>query len=235
MMGRGYSAYDIDDYDEDFAKAEIKWYPWVGKDYEETEILFLGDRIAIENGNDWTQDFDSEPNRELVYKYGIKSERETGFFARTTQMFLEGASQREFTREARQAFWESVAFVNFCQCPVEKNETECPDECIEESNKSLDAIFDILSPQLCIVLSTELEKYGFQDIKECEKIDGDIPRYTNPPCLAVGIKCPSTAASHSDWLNYLLTPIPQGGTPRLCNELVENLLDRLYPPDPMET
>ena len=227
MMGRGYSRHDIDKYDQDFEDAEIRWYPWVGKDYRETEILFLGDRITIEDGDDWTQDFGVDPNRELVYENGIKSERETGFFARTTQMFLEGASEREFTKEARQIFWESVAFINFCQCPVGENETECPDECWDKSYDALNAIFDILTPRLCIVLSTQLGEYGFPNITDCEKIDGDIPRYTTPPLLAVGIKCPSTAASRSDWLSYLLNPIPLGGTPRICNELVENLIDRL--------
>ena len=58
-----YEQYMTDEYDSQFRSVkELKWDPWVGKNYHKTGIFVVGMSTDQRDGNDWTQNIKPPKN-----------------------------------------------------------------------------------------------------------------------------------------------------------------------------
>ena len=229
MQNPYYSKDDIDGtYDSEFVKVpEIRWDPWVGKHYNDTRILILGHSAHTEGGaetDSWVinlrdPDF-RHIDRSWIDTHGLQWT--TKSFYRTANIFLQAIGKSADDAEARQRFWRSVAFSNYCQCPVDKWDAEC--DCHDTSLIALTQRIEILKPRLCIAWTTELGKFGLGDLQgHSSKVNGSYPRFTTTPYgLIVGIKHPSVSFTSSDWMDYL-----QNDSPQKCKDEVSLFLEYL--------
>ena len=224
-----YSKHDIDDtYDPKFLKVpEIRWDPWVGKHYEDTKILILGHTTSTEGGEeteDWVKKLKDPDFRHIdrswIDTHGIKRAKKP--FLRTANIFLQEIGKSVEDPKARQLFWRSVAFSNYCQCPVAKWNSECG--CHDTSREALTRRIEILEPRLCIAWTTELEKFGLENIqKHSNKINGSYPRFAITSYgLIVGIRHPSMSFTSSNWMDYF-----RDDSPPECKSAVSDFLEHL--------
>ena len=221
MMGTNYTHHDIDKYDNKFqAVPAIRWDPWVGKHYDKTRILILGDSTYIgEDGIDWTKGEGRLPNRMLVKGHGMyPTQNSSPGFADTTRMFLEGANRNYNDEKAREAFWGSVAFQNYCQCSVFGQRGPC--RCLEDSSEALAKVFEILEPRLCIAWTVELWDFELGEVKNYgERISRVQPRIARKPGFVVGMRHPSKYFPRSKWLEYLRYKAPEECQNEMCKFL----------------
>lgn len=248
MMSKGYSDYATGKYDKRFKDAkEIRWEPWVGNRYDEARIMIVGhSTYSNEDPSDgWYKaimdDAYRDANRELALGHGINPDNRKPKWSRskvpyisrgyynTTKMFLEAANKQYGDMEARELFWQSVAFFNFYQCAAPRE-----GRCGADSHKALMEILKILKPRLCITWTTNPGNFGLQ-AKACGK---KIVRSKNQPPVqprvadiphggvVAGILHPSGskggAFNIEKWMHHLRNETPQD-----CQNEMRKFLDHL--------
>ena len=226
-----YKQYMTTEYDEQFQSVpDLKWNPWVGKNYHKTGILILGmSTDARDEGWKEAADKNANASRQIVAWVNSENDepfdyesdpRHTRSFKNTTQMFIEAADGKQNNKENRAAFWELVAFNNFVQ-DVVKKDTQIWDvdkEIFSRSYDALTATINIIQPKLILVWGVAvLDRIGVCGTINVEKTNGLLGSKKNgarpricagedgrPPM--VGIQHPSAlvGANHQkEWLGFL--------------------------------
>lgn len=201
-------------YDDRFQSVkELKWDPWVGKDYAKTKIFILGkstyhrqDECEKEWSADWVDEgkYCRTPNRTLVTEC-FEGDRHKPFSA-TAKMMIEGCG-KEDVDENHQTFWASLAFANHCQNIVSGPQGACDSN--EQANIAFQQILDIIEPALVIIWGVGLFGTMYQN---CEPRDPPAGK-TRPRILPageahpvmVGIQHPSLFFNRKKWFEFLST------------------------------
>ena len=204
-------------YDEQFGEAKaqgLSWYPWVGKEYNKSEILILGMSTYYKEGEDWSPTWrnygetDAGPSRVLITQHAIEHDTNKGCFANTAKMFLEGA-EKEHNENTRKTFWQAVAFTNFVQQVVASG-TQVGDvdgTVLRNSRNALHAIIKTLKPKLVLVWGVTTVDVGIDNLSREgeEKINTVSPKIIDGESPIIGIRHPSSYFGRGEWLNFLRT------------------------------
>lgn len=212
---KSYLQYITPEYDEKFsAVPNIKWDPWVGKEYHKTGILILGMITLDSKDGVWDKYARNhrDTSRQIVYDTD-KDKFDNGSMSQPiTKMFLDGAGQNSTSEGMLEKFWRSVAFNNFVQCVVAKDsqldalEQFKPEE-IGKSKRALAATFDIIKPNFCLILGVSVADCLGLDggTWRAEKINGTCPRVIpqngNQPPI-VGVRHTSKYFSPKEWFKF---------------------------------
>ena len=203
-------------YDEQFqAVPDLKWSPWVGKNYHKTGILILGMSTHQNNDGDWTKDSGRDASR-TFFDFDHENCTEHGAFSNTSKMFLDGAGVA-LNQHSHSGFWESVAFNNYYQVAVPERgaSPECADD-IEGAKNAFFATIKIIKPKLVVVWGVTLA--GDMGLPNVEKRQNNIGSRSGAyPMVFVGdnetppivwIQHPSALVgdNHQDqWFEFLLS------------------------------
>lgn len=200
------------DYDDQFATAcnngEMRWYPWVGRDYRASGILIVGKSTYYESDDDWSDgwrkccDETRMPNRELVAD-NIAGDGHKPFEA-MAKMFVENAAGGDY-ESGRETFWASVAFLNFCQKIVCGENGECED--VATSKVALRKAIAIIKPKLVLAWTTELWNFHDGECRDGERFGQPQPRAIDGTPPIVGVLHPSywqaQRTSRDSWVAFL--------------------------------
>ena len=208
-------------YDPQFQKAEeVKWYPWVGKEYDKTGILIVGISAYYKEGATWSSawrkfcDEDPRPNHVLVSDC-LEGDSHLPFET-VARMFIEG-SGKEY-ESARKQFWSSISFMNFCQELVKGVSGKCKDN--KSAEIALQKVIKIISPKLILIWTTDLSKVGYNggrtEVVETNPKRNTVARLIGEPTAVVGILHPSRwwwpntgeekrKAKRKTWMGFLRT------------------------------
>ena len=212
---KNYMQHITTEYDEQFnANKDIKWDPWVGKEYHKTGVLILGMSTYVGGDAEWDNYASAhrDTSRQIVYNTAKNEFINGDLFQPVTKMFFDGVGV-DASKQMLEKFWEAVAFNNFVQCAVPKESplyalAQFQPEEMEKSRRALTATFDIIKPNFCLVLGVSVVDSSGLDgcITREEKINGTRPRVTpqngNQPPI-VGIRHSSDHFSPDQWLEFL--------------------------------
>ena len=219
-----YKKYMTTKYDERFAKAKqqgLNWYPWVGKDYGKTGIFVLGHTTGWDCGDinvsrflvAWINNANDMP----LFDYENVDPKDARSFKMFSNMFVNE------TRCSRAKFWASVAFNNFCQCPVEDRYDQC--KCGEESLHAFWETVEIIKPKLVLAWGCRAIDYINPNSHWRDKLGGTFPRVVEASPPIVSVKHPSWFFNRSTWMKYLCETEPVSKKP--INDFVTHLKQQI--------
>lgn len=203
-------------HDSDFATVKsLRWYPWVGKNYDKGRILMLGMSTYDKKGeiSDWGIFGENSTDMSRVLVSGKRGSlvitenkpfREHKPFRAMSNMFIKVAGMPYGIKTARQ-FWASVAFNNHCQGVVQGRRGKCQFK-KEDNNQAFLETLEILKPSICLVWTTQVRRLGFcasQYREHSPQINRAIPRIVAQPLPIVGIRHPSQFFSSKEWIEFL--------------------------------
>ena len=196
------------------AVKELKWDPWVGKDYCKTSILFLGKSAYCnfdedenpKNPSRFKEGTEKRTMNRTLIKENIEKNKHTPH-QNTAKIFFE-ALDKKTNHENRQTFWASVAFANYAQDIVKNSKGKTLNR--KKCNTAFNRVVEIIKPELVVIWSTVLWDFGLdrKDAKKHKKIDRAIPRVIkakNGKPAYIGILHPSwwNSRSPSEWHKFL--------------------------------
>lgn len=215
-----YKQYMTQEFDMQFGKAKsFRWYPWVGDEYSKTGIFVLGHTTRWDCS-------DPSVSRQLVAWENPKTgkifdyENTDRKYARSFKLFSDMFLNENKCDRAK--FWRSVAFNNFCQCPVNGIYDSCG--CLEDSILAYRKTIDILAPKMILVwgMKSIYHITAENDVVKCEMINGAYPRVVLGKTPIVCIQHPSRI-SGADWLNFLRHESPS----KIGRDAIESLASHL--------
>jgi hypothetical protein len=137
-------------FDSDFDKLEmLKWYPWIGENYERNKILIIGES-HYEDGEFW-QLGNKETTRIITQKRFDDINGKWTLHRNVEKTIL---NKTDITLEERTELWNSVAYWNLVQRLLgSRNTTDRPNfEDFDLGWKLFFQIYEILEPKYCLVL-----------------------------------------------------------------------------------
>lgn len=178
------------EFDGDFAKLNLKWLPWIGKDYSslptENRLLLIGEshyawfdedetlEDVLEIGNDKTYTRTFINNQGLFFESHYKGEINNKFVRNIERAIF---CKRDVNDEQRKKMWTSVAFFNLVQrLLVSIDERPNENDFIEGWMQFIE-IIEIIKPSHCILCGIQASSrivyaiellnqiYGFEKIK----------------------------------------------------------------------
>jgi len=151
-----YQKYITTEFDELVTKVSgIKWLPWVGKYYNKTRIMVLGES-QYEDGDYWQED-NIEATRILI---GSGFTGNKGKIYKNTEKVL--LSTGEPTKEQGDIVWESVVYSNLVQRLMSSVKERPSDSDLDKGWVSFLDIVELLKPEVCIVLGkSSLGRLGY--------------------------------------------------------------------------
>ena len=197
-------------YDEKFqAVPDLKWNPWVGKNYHKTGILILGMSTDQRDGDDWTKEYGREASRSF-FDFDHENCSAHGAFSNTSKMFLDGAGVTP-NQQSHSVFWESVAFNNYVQEIVSgRGDFPTNKDTLKKYTDALHSTIKIIKPRLVVAWTSDGEKFAAMAIpyeERSESLGGgrkSTPIVCNQKPPIVGIQHPSWWQGHdAEWLNFL--------------------------------
>lgn len=217
-----YDQHITKEYDAQFKKEKenLKWYPWVGKNYHETGIFILGKNTDDRNGPDgsnWTLNLKPpltfrDASRAIVANINKASDdpfqKDSPAFAfqNTAKMFIEGVGA-QYDKHTRAVFWEAVAFNNFVQEVIKQSTQveDVDDGVLQKSRAALSSTINILKPKVVLVWGVQVvDAIDALSIRGEKKINGAYPRVIKQTPPIVGIRDPSRSYTpRSEWLEFL--------------------------------
>ena len=214
-----YKQYMTDEYDEDFEKVkELKWHPWVGKDYHKTGIFVVGMSTDKRDGGDWTQNpkynlgHPRNASRALIANVNTDTDepfkgtgRGYGPFGRMANTFIDGVGVTH-DENAYGVFSKAIAFNNFFQVTVETIGA-WPQNEVAASKQAFYRTCEIIKPKLVLFWENDIS-FLWPGHRVGEKQIGRVtPQVFEPDCVAacqpiVGIGHASRM-KQSDCLEFL--------------------------------
>lgn len=206
------------DYDDAFKAAQargLKWYPWVGANYDKADakIFIVGMSTYYKEGEEWSDEWvacgenSHNPNRVLIMDHGVEGKNKVGCFANTAMLFLDGA-EKDLNPDTRVAFWKSVAFSNLVQKVVKPGEQVAGAEhrMRRESRDAFHAVVDIIKPDMVLVWGVTTLHDGIDSINRQvnKKVSGVRPRIIDGAPPIVGVEHPSAYFGRGEWCDFLL-------------------------------
>lgn len=202
------------DYDDAFKAAQargLKWYPWVGANYDKADakIFIVGMSTYYKEGEEWSDEWvacgenSHNPNRVLIIEHGIEADTKKGCFANTTMLFLD-----DLNPDTRATFWKSVAFSNLVQKVVKPGEQvdEAEHQIRRESRDAFHAVVDIIKPDMVLVWGVDTLNDGIDSInRQVDKmVSRAYPRIIDGDPPVVGLRHPSMYFSPRECRDFLL-------------------------------
>ena len=227
-----YEQYMTDEYDSQFRSVkELKWDPWVGKNYHKTGIFVVGMSTDQRDG-DWTQYIkppktprDSSRilvtwnNSEELFHY----DKDGRSFQKMAHIFTDEAGWNRGVG-AYAAFWQSVAFTNFFQVVVEGMGAWPENKEIQDSKRAFYRACEIIRPKLVLFWENDIS-FLWAGHRSCQRKIGRVtPQIIEPEYLAyyppiVGIGHPARM-NQSDCRDFLRSE-------RVSKKPIRNLLNHL--------
>ena len=141
-----------DIYDELFNEVEgLKWLPWVGSDYSENRLLLVGESHYVRDESKKVHF--SNKNATVVTVADFVKGHNWNLFE-NTQYALIGTDKVD-----RKALWESVAFYNFIQRPMDTPKGIPSRNDFKDGWKVFFELLKILKPSHCIFLGSSGAEY----------------------------------------------------------------------------
>ena len=143
------------EFDEQLGRiTNLKWRPWVGKDYSKSKLLILGESTYQDDGEEWLDDPDAM--RGFVQNQGLDSANpkfsNRRFFNAIEKTVL---NQPSTSLEERERFWTSVAYTNVVQrIMCSRNEKPKPSDFDDGWMKVLQ-LLETIRPTVVIKLGIE--------------------------------------------------------------------------------
>jgi hypothetical protein len=108
----------LTDYDEKMEDiCDLRWAPWIGKNYQRTQLLILGESFYEENSpSEDGNEPDNPRNLIKTHAFSSKDSINSNFFYKIANTVLDNEKP---TNDKFDDFWRSVAFVNFIQPCIE--------------------------------------------------------------------------------------------------------------------
>jgi hypothetical protein len=156
----------------------LKWLPWIGKNYQNTKLLVVGEEAIIDDRENALLTRNSVFDNFINNKYIIFKNIEQALFIKKYP-----------TEEQRKSLWSAVAFYNFIQHGASKNE-QPNNENFKTGWETFFEVNNILKPKYCLfygiralnyysVFLNNLEKNNYsiiEDLKKLDKIENTQPR-----------------------------------------------------------
>lgn len=155
------------EYDTAFTERKFRWFPWVGKNYDNQRILVLGASMTAD-WDDGDETIISARKKEMdnamsefqraavIYDHGIKSIDNYKYQQNFLSMML--AKDRP-TVEDGERFWRRTAFHNAIQETMFGKDTIVNEENSREAWQKFQELVEILKPRLCIMWGAKVIDY----------------------------------------------------------------------------
>lgn len=130
----------------------LKWLPWVGENYDQNKILFLGESHRYnDDENSFEKHNNSNFTRDCVKDMGVNKNEDRVSFYKNTHGFFEIENQTQSN-----SFWNKVAFMNIVQSPMRHvgNDRKGPNN--QDFNNGWASVLktlEVLKPEIIICLS----------------------------------------------------------------------------------
>ena len=140
--------------------SELKWYPWVGSNYQENRLLLIGESHYAqgEDGNidlDCYNDFLDDKNSTISIIERLIAGTKWNFFQNTYHALV-GTENID-----KEAFWSNVAFYNLIQRPMQTRDDR-PSK--SDYYTGWDVFYEVLKivrPSHCVFLGSGSAKYMY--------------------------------------------------------------------------
>lgn len=141
-----YKQHITNEYDKELSNINsLKWYPWIGKNYNKTKVLVIGES-HYEDGDEW-QEGNTETTRIITAKCFTGNKAK--IYRNTEKVLL---SIDNPTIEQGNYLWESVTYWNLVQRLMNSIEERPNDEDYDNGWATFFELVEILKPNICIVL-----------------------------------------------------------------------------------
>jgi hypothetical protein len=142
-------------FDDNLKKVEnIKWLPWIGADYQKTNLLIVGESF-YDDGEGWPES-DLEAPRSLVKNQGLNSKNpefsNRKLFDAVEKIIL---NQDKSSFEERDKIWTSVAYMNQVQKALENSKSRPNDDDFDLGWKVVLDVAEITQPKVIVKLGVE--------------------------------------------------------------------------------
>jgi hypothetical protein len=128
-------------------RLNLKWNPWIGKNYSSSKkVLILGDS-HYEDGDYWQEDNLEVPSI-LINKH-IANPKAGDFYGKIERLVL---NKDEVSDQERVGFWDSVIYTNLIQrlLPSKMSEDRPNDADFDEGWKTIFEFCNIYKPRYCV-------------------------------------------------------------------------------------
>lgn len=143
------------EFDDNLRKVEkLKWLPWIGADYQKTNLLIVGESF-YDDGEGWPES-DPEAPRSLVKNQGLNSKNpdfsNRKLFDAVEKIIL---NQDKSSFEERDKIWTSVAYMNIVQRVLEDSESRPNNDDFDLGWPVILDIAEIIKPKVILKLGVE--------------------------------------------------------------------------------
>jgi hypothetical protein len=198
----------------------IKWLPWIGSDFEKSKvkILIIGESHYFNPNEPGSFEKHQNPNFTITVIEEMAIGRDY-YKTKIHQNFHRAILGNDNFDASK--FWNSLAYYNFIQKPMDTNKGRPSNDDFYESWESFHEIIDILQPTLCLFIGTTAansfnnfnrnNNIAFEDVKHVKKIGQNYAKKalllkTQTPIHF--IKHTSQYFSWKKWNEYLKETIP---------------------------
>lgn len=142
-------------FDDTLKKVEnLKWLPWIGADYQKTNLLIVGESF-YDDGEGWPES-DPEAPRSLVKNQGLNSKNpdfsNRKLFDAVEKIIL---NQDKSSFEERDKIWTSVAYMNQVQRVLENRDSRPNEDDYDISWPVILNVAEIIQPKVILKIGVE--------------------------------------------------------------------------------
>lgn len=211
------------EYDNQFkATVGLKWLPWIGKEYFNSEhrLLIVGESHYLIDDKEHPERVKKNKEeaeqldftRNVIQTFCIDNKKPQPTFDNLTRCLFDKRTMKKITLEMREEKWRHLAFYNFVQSPMKTNQMRPTKDDLQTGWNVFSKLINILQPTECIFIGFAAADSAYNRYK-CKRGKEKVGRYTarlfNVPldnqhtCRCMAIKHTSQYFSWEEWRKML--------------------------------